>query len=220
MKFHSIAIIVILVLTCTYEYLAIDIKPELKNNVLNFGYGVNFKYEGMLHHSFDRCYMVTKFEIPKIKDLKLATFTFDLACKHLNNPKSYIHWCLKHCQKIALYVRFYQKQIEYYKKNTYAILEKEIGLISPTYGKRNKRFIDTLLVSVASGVIGLAFEGISSFLHHKSHKALTKAVNVMKEKANLQHNRVYHLEDTVIMYVKYNSDTLMDLINTVHHMQN
>ena len=74
-----------------------------------------------------------------------------------------------------------------------------------------------MLGSLASGVIGLAFEGISSFLHHKRHKALT---NIMKEKADLQPNRVYHLEDTMIMYGKYNSDTLMDLINTVHHMQN
>ena len=50
------------------------------------------------------CYLifvVTKFEIPKIKDLKLMTFTFDLTCEHLNNPKSYKHWYLKHCQKIA-----------------------------------------------------------------------------------------------------------------------
>ena len=42
----------------------------------------------------------------------------------------------------------------------------------------------------------------------------------MKEKSDLQHNREYHLEDTMMMYGKYNSDTLMDLINTVHHMQN
>ena len=200
--------------------MVIDTKPELKNNVLNFGYGVNFKYKGMLSHSFDRFYVVTKSEIPKIKDLKLVTFTFDLTCEHLNNSKSYRHWYLKHCQKIAPYGKFYQKQIEYYNKTAYDILEKEIGLILPTYGKRNKRFIDTLLGSLASCIIGLAFEGISSFLHHKRHKALTKAVNVMKERANLQHNRVYHLEDTIIMNGKYNSDTLMDLINTVHHMQN
>ena len=99
-------------------------------------------------------------------------------------------------------------------------MDKEIGLILPTYGKRYKRFIDTLLGSLAMGVIGLEFEGISSFLHHKRHKALTKTVNVMTEKANLQHNRLYHLEDTMIMYGKYNSDMLMDLMDTVHNMQN
>ena len=130
-----------------------------------------------------------------------------------------MHWYIKHGQKIAPYVNVYQKQIEYYNKTAYGILEKEMGLILPTYNnKRNKRFIGTLLGSLASGVIGLAFEGISSFLHYKRHKALTKAVNIMKEKADLQHNRVYHLEDTMIMYGKYNSDMLMDLINTVHHM--
>ena len=54
--------------------------------------------------------------------------------------------------------------------------------------KETKRFIGMLLGSLVSGVIVLAFKGISSFLHHKRHKALTKAVNVMKEKASLQHN--------------------------------
>ena len=83
-------------------------------------------------------------------------------------------------------------------------MEKEIGLILPTYGRRNKRFIGAKLGGIASNVIGLAFEGISSFLHQKRHKALTKAVNVMKEKIDLQCNRVYHLEDTMIMYGKYN----------------
>ena len=94
----------------------------------------------MLYHSFDRFYVVTKFEIPKIKDLKMTTFTFDLICEYLNNPKSYIHQYLKHCQRIAPYVRYYQKQIEYYNKTAYNILEKEIGLILTTYNnKRNKK---------------------------------------------------------------------------------
>ena len=91
----------ILIISCACKILTVDINPELKSNVLNFGYGVNFKYEGMVYPSFDRFYVVTKFEIQKIEDLKLATFTFDLTCEHLNNPKSYIHWYLKHCQKIA-----------------------------------------------------------------------------------------------------------------------
>ena len=80
----------------------------------------------MLYHSFARFYVVTKFEIPKVEDLKLTTFTFDLMCEHLNNPKSYIHQYLKHCQKIVPYVKLYQKQIEYYNKTTHGVLEKEI----------------------------------------------------------------------------------------------
>ena len=212
MKFHSFTATIILIMACACKMSTVDIKPEVKSNVLNFGYEVNFKYKDMLYHSFDRFHVVTKFEIPNVEDLKLTTFTFDLVCEHLNNPKSYINQYLKHCQKIAPYVKFYQKQIEYYNKAAYDILEKEIGLILPTSNnKRNKRFMGTLLGSLASGVTGLAFEGISSSLYHKWHKALTKAVNVMKEKSDLQHNRVYHLEDTMIMYGKYNSDTLMDL---------
>ena len=64
--------------------------PELKKNILNFGYGVNFKYEGMLSHSFDWFYIVTKFELPKTKDLKLATFRFDFECSYANHT-SHVH---------------------------------------------------------------------------------------------------------------------------------
>ena len=101
MKFQSIITVLILVITCADKNLAVDTKPELKDNILKFIYRVNFKYKGMLSHSFDMFYVVTKFEIPKIKDLKLTTFTFDLKCKHLNIPKSYIYRYLKYCQKIA-----------------------------------------------------------------------------------------------------------------------
>ena len=57
------------------------------------------------------------------------------------------------------------------------------------------------------------------FLHHRRHKALQKAVNVLNFKTNIDYNRVYHLEDMMIMYGKYNSDTLMELVNIVHQMQ-
>ena len=50
--------------------------------------------------------------------------------------------------------------------------------------------------------------------------ALQKAVNVINSKTDIDHNRIYHLEDTMIMYGKYNSDTLMELVNMVHQMQN
>ena len=89
----------------------------------------------------------------------------------------------------------------------------------PTFTKqdRHKRGIITSLIT---GFIGLAYEGISSVLHHKRQKALQKAVNVIENKVDLQHNKIFHLEDPLVMYCVYNSDTLEDLINTVHKLHN
>ena len=42
----------------------------------------------------------------------------------------------------------------------------------------------------------------------------------MNKKTDIQCNKIHHLEDTMIMYGVYNSDTLTDLIDTIHRMQN
>ena len=204
-----------LILAYMCNYSAIDTMLELKKNILHFGYGANLKYEGMLSHYFDRFYVVSKFEIPKVQDLKLTTFSFDLMCNYLNITNAYMQRYFKHCKRISPYAKFYKKQIEYYNHTAYKILQNEIGLILPDFNNNNnrwKRFVATILGIITSSVISLAFEGISSFLHHKRHKALHKAVNMIGKRVDMQHNRVYHLEDTMIMYGKYNSDTLINLI--------
>ena len=56
-----------------HEYMAIDIDlcdAELPNNILKFAYGINYKYMGKASHSFDRFYIVTKFELPKVENLQ------------------------------------------------------------------------------------------------------------------------------------------------------
>ena len=59
-----------------------------------------------------------------------------------------------------------------------------------------------------------------AFLHHKRHRTLNKAIKQTNKKQNIEHNKIYHLEDTIIMYGKYNSDTLTNLIDTVNRMHN
>ena len=220
-KMHIYATLIAVVLISLHEVLAVDIMPELKKNVLNFRYGVNFKYEGMLTHSLDRLYIVAKYKIPKVEPLQFTKFSFDLTCNHLNISKtSYLLRYIRYCRRIAPYVKFYKQQIDYYNWTAYNILQNEIGLILPSFNNRKKRFLTTILGTIASKAIGLVFEGISSFLHHKRHKALQKAVNIINSRSEIDHNRVYHLENMMIMYGKYNSHTLMELVKTVHQMQN
>ena len=39
-------------------------------------------------------------------------------------------------------------------------------------------------------------------------------------KTDIQHNRILHLEHSMVMYGMYNAETLEKLINTVHHIHN
>ena len=82
---------------------------------------------------------------------------------------------------------------------------------------RQKRGIVTTLVS---GFIGLAYEGISSFLQRKHEDALQKAVLAMNNEADIQHNKLLKLDKTMLMYGIYNADTLEKLINTVQEIHN
>ena len=115
---------------------AVDIMPELKRNIFNFGYGVNFKYERMLSHSFDRFYIVMKFELPKTKDLKFATFGFDFECSyasHMTTSNTNYAKLLSYCMKIAPYTRLYQRQIQYYNRTAYDTLANGIDKILPKF---------------------------------------------------------------------------------------
>ena len=197
---------------------------NLPNNVLKFRYGINYKYMGKVSHSFDRFYIVTKFELPKVEDLKFDDIPYDAECAHLDNPKpGQIFGILKdikcYCIKIAPLIDYYRKQIAYYNQTAADILTNELALILPTFPTqdRQKRGIITSLIT---GFIGLAYKGISSFLHHKRQKALHKAVNAIDNKVDLQRNKIFHLEDSMVMYGVYNSDTLEDLIDTVHKLHN
>ena len=81
---------------------------------------------------------------------------------------------------------------------------------------KRERYLTYLVI----GFIGLAYEGISSYLHNRRPKTLHKAFIVMENKIGLQCNRIIHLENSMVMYGICNSDTLEKLITTVHKMHN
>ena len=105
------------------------------------------------------------------------------------------------------------KKIRSYNHMALNILENEINLILPQVPRKQKHGIITTLVS---SFIGLAYEGISRFLHHKRNKALHKAVEAMDNKVTIQQNKLMQLENLMLMYGIYNVETLEKLINTVH----
>ena len=78
----------------------------------------------MLFHSFDRLYVITKYELPKVEDLRLTTIKFDHTCSYLDGDGKYIPKLKRHCMRIAPYISFYQRQIAHLNITAYKILKK------------------------------------------------------------------------------------------------
>ena len=76
------------------------------------------------------------------------------------------------------------------------------------------------ITTLVSGFLGLAYQGISSFLQCKCETTLQKAVIAMNYQANIQCNKLLKLDNTMLMYGIYNAETLEMLINTVQEIHN
>ena len=85
MKFNTFALMMIMLAMVSK---GIKFNLELQKNILKFGYGINYKYEGMLVHSFDRFYIVTKFMLPSMGDIKFSKLNFDHSCAYMD--KDYV----------------------------------------------------------------------------------------------------------------------------------
>ena len=155
----------------------IRIRSELHRNIPNFGYGINYKYEGMLAHSFDRFDVVTKFMLPTIGDIKFSELNFDNTCMYMKkenipntDSRKYLTELRTYYNKIKPFVSYYSKLIHSYKKTTHNILQNEIRLLLPQVS-RQKCGIITILVS---RFFGLAYEGILSFFNKNTKMLYTK----------------------------------------------
>ena len=115
--------------------------------------------------------MVTKFILPSIGELHFSNLNYDNTCTYLDNKNTYNTESRKHMldfitfyKKKEPFVIYYKRLARSYNNTAYNILKNEINLILPQVPRKHKHGIITTLVS---SFIGLAYEGISSFLHHK-----------------------------------------------------
>ena len=156
-------------------------------------------------------------------DLKFSNLNFDHSCTYMNkkympntDSTKYLAELKTYCNKIKLFVSHYSKLIKSYNDTVYNILTNEIRPLLLHVSKQKCGLVSTLV----SGFIGLAYEGISSFLQRKWEDALQKAVIAMNNEVNFQCNKLLKLDNTLLMYRIYNVETLEKLINTVQEIHN
>ena len=117
---------------------SIKFNLELQKNILKFGYGINYKYEGMLVHSFNRFYIITKFMLPSMGDIKFSNLNFDHSFTYMNkkyapntDSSKYLAELKAYCNKSKPFVSYKSNIIKSYNDTVYNILENEIKPLLP-----------------------------------------------------------------------------------------
>ena len=143
----------------------------------------------MLAHSFDTFYVVTKFMLPTIGNIKFSKLNFDHTCAYMKkeyapntDSRRYLTELRTYYNKIKPFLSYYSTLIDSYNKTAHNILQNEIRPLLPWVSRQKCGIITTLV----SSFIGLAYEGIFSFLQQKCKNALHKAVNGMHDQVNIQ----------------------------------
>ena len=105
--------------------------------------------------------------LPMTGDIKFSRLNFDSTCTYMKkgyapntDSRKYLTEPRTYCNKIKPFVSYYSKLIHSYNKTAHNILQKEIRLLLPQVSSQKHGIITTLV----SGFIGLAYEGILSFL--------------------------------------------------------
>ena len=78
----------------------------------------------MISHLFYRFYVVTKFILQSIGDIKISPITFDIECSYLHIKLDKITHTVKHhpniryvCSKILPFIYYYKKQVDSYNND-------------------------------------------------------------------------------------------------------
>ena len=105
--------------------------------------------------------------LPTIGDIKFSKLNFDNTCTHMKkeyahntDSRKYLTELRTYCHKIKPFVSYYSKLIHSYNKTAHNILQIKIRLLLPQVSRQKCGIITTLV----SSFIGLAYEGILSFL--------------------------------------------------------
>ena len=116
--------------------LALGFQPQISSdlflNRLNLSFGINFKYNGLLHHNNDRVWIVTKVALPKLNNISFPDIAFDPDCpfvsklKHSKTVAQQVEKIKSICRSMKPLITLMKQKELYYKNAITKILKEDI----------------------------------------------------------------------------------------------
>ena len=109
-----------------------EISSDLFLNRLNMSFGINYKYNGLLHHNIDRVWIITKVALPKLEDISFPDIAFDPDCpfvrnlKHSRTAAQQVESIRSICRSMKPLINLINGKELYYENAIKKILKEEI----------------------------------------------------------------------------------------------
>ena len=220
---------------------AVDIDPALQLNQLRFPWGVNYKFNGLLHHNLARVWVVTKFKIPPRNRFHFPTVKLKPDCSfyargnsfttsRVAGPRSnrsavfsdhYKYDLRQLCEDSLPLFSLIESREEYHKNKLIELVEQDLYGTLQSYrstGQRSQRFA-SLVISAVTGLVTLAVEGISRYLQNKRNKAMANAMDALHKAQADQYNTLRRYKDDLLLYGTYNLNSTLGVLDTLEGMQ-
>ena len=107
-----------------------EISQDLYLNKLNMSFGINYKYNGLLHHNIDRVWVITKVVLPKLEDLFFPDIKFSPDCsfvRQLQNSRQAAKSEIESiCKSMKPLITLLKQKEKYYESTIRQLLKEEI----------------------------------------------------------------------------------------------
>lgn len=229
---------------CASLVSSVSYSPDLDQNVLNISYGINFKYNGQLHHNIDRIWVVTKFQMIKPSLLKFPQISLSDNCERFVETLSTatqpeVEELKFLCESVAPLLKTFKAKERYYQQRAMEILSGDIyqalhghrvrnrrsfgaptNFSLPSAGTlvRPKRGIFSAFLPAIAGLANIAVESLGSFLNSKRNTALQKGLHAMKTDSSLYDNIIKGLDSDNLLYGKFSFDSLDAIADQLEHL--
>ena len=109
-----------------------EITSDLFLNRLNMSFGINYKYNVLLHHNIDRVWIITKVALPKLKYISFPDIAFNPDCpfvrnlKHSRTTAHQVESIRSICRSMKPLISLMKGKELYYENAVKTILKEEI----------------------------------------------------------------------------------------------
>ena len=222
-----------------------EINPHLYENQLRFPWGVNFKYNGILHHNLARVWIVTKFPLPAMNKFYFPSFNLHPQCDFnssssrglskpfngylsskggANPPDSQssldLNWArpwLRHvCENSLPILSLVQRKDNFYRSKLQHLVEHDLyGNLLSHRSAGRSKRFAAIVIPAIAGLVTLAVESLSGYLQNRCQKAMAKAMDALQQNQKLTFNQLHRYKDDLLLYGTYNLKSTESILDAL-----